>query len=174
VTDLAAIPLRTHEQLAIDDDASANTYLTAEVDHVRRAERDAAYSFGNGPEIAVVPDHDRCRNAQRLSEHLAQWHIDPSQVRSESHHSVGLTNQARHRDTDPNLDGTARGTCQEIPADRDKLSHYLRHRVRSLAVVMFSSREDNPTKAHESGDRSIDTKIDRQDVRSIAHWLDAI
>ena len=122
VPDLAGVAARAGQRTAVEDDPAADADLAGQVHEVLHADSSAPGLLGNGAEVGVVADHDRRREAQRITQGLAERNLDPAEVRREVHQPVAVAHHPRHRDCRPD----------PRPAGRCRSQQRLRHRPQLL------------------------------------------
>ncbi len=174
MADLAAVALGTHEQPAVDDDAATHTHLPREVDDVGRPDRAPPLALGDGTEVGVVADHDRDRQAERVGDQVAEGDVDPAEVGGEPYEPVRLAHEARDSDAHADEHRALRSCRQHLVADVHGLTHDAVGALLALAEGVLTTVQDVAPEADEGHDRPVDPQVDGEDVRALAHRLDAV
>jgi hypothetical protein len=102
VTDLAGVSARAHHRRAADDDATADSDITGQVDEVVHRPADATGVLCQSAELGIVADVNRDSRADAVLQQRGETDVAPAQVGREPDHSCAVRDHSRDRQADAN------------------------------------------------------------------------
>jgi hypothetical protein len=177
VPDLTSVAASTDEWPAIDEDATADTDVTGEVQHGAALACPTAQVLREDTEVGIIADpHVLSSATHALAQRVTEGNIRPAKVRCKPHQSIAGSDHAGNAGARAHEDRSGGHLLQDRATHLGDLVDENTGPVdetRALDLVtVLGPSEDLAAETHEGRDRAIDSYVESEDHGRPRHGLD--